>query len=281
MKDIIVPIVFPDYKIALPFSSNTYNVSDLVPFIDVMPKKITVGNKVGNLGHAGLLFINGVTGVTKYYEYGRYDKDKLGWVRKVKYVPNVRINNNIMDENSFKRVLKFISSRSGHNGRISAGYILAENKYEDLLNYAQTKKMLNGYNRGLFLMSLFGYIRSKDGQRFVWKEDETAKNVIGRHSDAFGAQLWCDCELTTAKVAEMSSAEMQAEDKTDDRPSQAGFFLPWFQENMRSDDTEGDFNMGLLGLPCPSFVGIELRYPLSCLEKHAPYVMFLLHLEEG
>ena len=41
-------IAFPDYKISTPIG------------------------KIGNLGHAGVLLIDNKTGVTKYYEYGRY-----------------------------------------------------------------------------------------------------------------------------------------------------------------------------------------------------------------
>lgn len=34
------------------------------------------------LGHAGVFFINGKTGLTKYFEYGRYDPAGLGKVQK-------------------------------------------------------------------------------------------------------------------------------------------------------------------------------------------------------
>mgnify|MGYP007019933133 CR=1 FL=1 len=46
--------------------------------------------KIGNLGHAGVLLIDNKTGVTKYYEYGRYDKEGKGVVRTFA-VPNVKI----------------------------------------------------------------------------------------------------------------------------------------------------------------------------------------------
>jgi len=41
-------------------------------------------------GHAGVLLIDNKTGFTKYYEYGRYDKDNFGMVRSYQ-VPNVVI----------------------------------------------------------------------------------------------------------------------------------------------------------------------------------------------
>ncbi len=59
-------IAFPDYKISTPIG------------------------KIGNLGHAGVLLIDNKTGVTKYYEYGRYDKEGKGVVRTFA-VPNVKI----------------------------------------------------------------------------------------------------------------------------------------------------------------------------------------------
>ncbi|ELY3410685.1 hypothetical protein SMW94_004639 [Vibrio parahaemolyticus] len=75
MKDVIIPIVFPDYKIAVA-TPRAVEVPDLIPFIDILPNNIQVPHtkaKMSNLGHAGVLFINGSNGVTKYYEYGRYD----------------------------------------------------------------------------------------------------------------------------------------------------------------------------------------------------------------
>ena len=59
-------IAFPDYKISTPIG------------------------KIGNLGHAGVLLIDNKTGVTKYYEYGRYDKEGKGIVRTFA-VPDVKI----------------------------------------------------------------------------------------------------------------------------------------------------------------------------------------------
>lgn len=64
--DIVVPIVFPDYKI----------------------ETDTVLGKVGGLGHAGVLIIQGATGATKYYEYGRYDPAAKGLVQR-RRVPDV------------------------------------------------------------------------------------------------------------------------------------------------------------------------------------------------
>ena len=47
-------------------------------------------NGIPFTGHAGVLLINDKTGLTKYYEYGRYDKESKGLVRTAS-VPNVVI----------------------------------------------------------------------------------------------------------------------------------------------------------------------------------------------
>ncbi len=76
MKDLLIPIVFPDYIITVETRPITVKIPDYLPYIDILPNEVRVPhtkNKLSDLGHAGVLFINGKTGVTKYYEYGRYD----------------------------------------------------------------------------------------------------------------------------------------------------------------------------------------------------------------
>lgn len=61
-QDYVIPIVFPDYKIHIDGYQATF-----------FGKKIEIpGGKAPYLGHAGVLVINGKTGQSKYYEYGRY-----------------------------------------------------------------------------------------------------------------------------------------------------------------------------------------------------------------
>jgi RHS repeat-associated protein len=92
-------IAFPDYKI-----------------------ETSVG-KLPYLGHAGVLLIDSKTGATRYYEYGRYDKAELGQVRTFS-VPNVRIQKNgMVDMNSLNNVLRVISKKTGHGGRIEGAYV--------------------------------------------------------------------------------------------------------------------------------------------------------------
>ena len=125
-KDGVV-IVFPDYKIATP-----------------------VG-KIGGLGHAGVLLIDNKTGHTKYYEYGRYDKEGKGIVR------SIGVSNVTMDKNgkptveSLNKVMEQISDKAGHGTKIEGAYVKSD-KFKEMNNYAEEKLKENsdskreGYN---------------------------------------------------------------------------------------------------------------------------------------
>ena len=74
------------------------------------------------VGHAGALLI-GATGLTKYYEFGRYSPG--GSVRNVP-VPNTEIDGNGKSTpESLKAVLTTLASSSGKNTRIRAAYFLS------------------------------------------------------------------------------------------------------------------------------------------------------------
>lgn len=118
-KDVIIPIVFPDYKISTP-----------------------VGN-IGDLGHAGILVILGGKGTTKYYEYGRYDSAAKGLVRK-KLVSDVKFDKSgKIDKDSLKRTLQSISNQAGHSGRISGAYIEVSGGYTKALTYMDDRMKQN------------------------------------------------------------------------------------------------------------------------------------------
>ena len=107
-------IAFPDYKISTPIG------------------------KIGNLGHAGVLLIDNKTGVTKYYEYGRYDKEGKGIVRTFA-VPNVKIGQDKKPTlESLNKTLSIISEQAGHAGRIEGAYIESD-KFKEMKNYAESK----------------------------------------------------------------------------------------------------------------------------------------------
>ena len=107
-------IAFPDYKISTPIG------------------------KIGNLGHAGVLLIDNKTGVTKYYEYGRYDKEGKGIVRTFA-VPDVKMGQDKKPTlESLNKTLSVISEQAGHGGRIEGAYIESD-KFKEMKNYAESK----------------------------------------------------------------------------------------------------------------------------------------------
>ncbi|HLL03967.1 MAG TPA: hypothetical protein VK539_25505 [Myxococcaceae bacterium] len=96
------------------------------------------------LGHAGVLFINGKTGVTKYYEYGRYDPKALGIVRRVS-IPDVTMKNGKPTRDSLKKVVARISVSSGQNGAVSAAYIeLPDDSFKKMVDHAERRLRDNG-----------------------------------------------------------------------------------------------------------------------------------------
>jgi hypothetical protein len=137
MPDIAIPIAFPDYLIAVETPKTSFKIPDLLPGINILPDKVEIPqtkNKVPELGHAGILFINGRTGTTKYYEYGRYSSD-FGNVRKLS-IRDVKIGNDgHPTKPSLTYTLSQISAKSGHGGRISAAYIEVPGKYQAMLDY--------------------------------------------------------------------------------------------------------------------------------------------------
>jgi hypothetical protein len=109
-----VIVTFPDYKIQTPIG------------------------KVGGLGHAGVLLIDNKTGYTKYYEYGRYDKAGKGIVRSFA-VSNVKIGKDGKPTvESLNKVMKQISDKAGHGGKIEGAYIKSD-KFKEMNDYAQDR----------------------------------------------------------------------------------------------------------------------------------------------
>nr|WP_319570099.1 DUF6443 domain-containing protein [uncultured Draconibacterium sp.] len=111
-------IAFPDYKISTPIG------------------------KIGGLGHAGVLLIDNKTGYTKYYEYGRYDKAGIGEV-KTRSISNVKISKDGMPtQESLNKVMKQISDKAGHGGKIEGAYIKSD-KFKEMNDYAKGKMQEN------------------------------------------------------------------------------------------------------------------------------------------
>jgi hypothetical protein len=142
-KDIAVPIVFPDYLIMVETPEVSVDVPDLLPWADILPEKIKIPrskSKVPYLGHAGILFIDGSKGTTKYYEYGRYDPAAKGLVRK-QQISDVKIGSNGRPtKKSLEKVLGEISKKAGQGGKISGAYIeLDPGSYLKMLGHADAR----------------------------------------------------------------------------------------------------------------------------------------------
>ena len=106
---------------------------------------ITIGERqYENLGHSGVLLIDNKTGVTKYYEFGRYDEAGIGVVRKPK-IPDVIIGaDGKPTEESLNAVLSEISEKAGHGGPIEGAYVESDN-FKDMNDYAK-EQMNNNSN---------------------------------------------------------------------------------------------------------------------------------------
>lgn len=94
-------------------------------------------NGIPHTGHAGVLLINNQNGLTKYYEYGRYDKEKLGITRNLK-IPDVKLKDGKPTPESLNKVLRSISKQAGHNGNIEGAYVKSDN-FTKMDSYAKDK----------------------------------------------------------------------------------------------------------------------------------------------
>lgn len=189
--DIVIPIVFPDFKVAVEIQKTKVDVFPWSSFDDFhIP---SYKDRISNLGHAGILFINGKVGTTKYYEYGRYDPPKnLGLVVKARNLPDAVVKNGKIDLTSLKKPLSFISRISGQSGRIQGVYIEVENKYDAMLGHAELRKSQNASpaRRSYDLISnscihFVKEITEKAGVRTPWMVDPRPNSYMGKFRDDF------------------------------------------------------------------------------------------------
>ena len=99
------------------------------------------------LGHSGVLLIDNKSGLTKYYEYGRYPTEDgtKGLVRNVAVLDVVMGTDGMPTQESLNKVLSKISEQSGHSGDINGAYIKSD-KFKKMNDYAKEK--LNESNAG-------------------------------------------------------------------------------------------------------------------------------------
>ena len=187
--DIVIPIVFPDYQIGI--ETPAYEV-DVFPFTDFDNFKIpSMKERVSNLGHAGILFIDGSTGTTKYYEYGRYDPANKGLVRRVP-IKNAKIKDGKIDILSLKGPLEQITRVAGKGGRIKGVYIEVENEYQNMLQYAESRKAQNAFPKrepyNILTNSCIHFVKALTkiaGINNPWMIDPRPNSYIGEFRDDF------------------------------------------------------------------------------------------------
>ncbi|HYP74353.1 MAG TPA: hypothetical protein VER12_00270 [Polyangiaceae bacterium] len=139
-SDVAIPVVFPDYLIMVETPAVNIDLPGRALDFKIPKSK----NRVPYLGHAGILFINGRTGLTKYFEYGRYDPAAKGLVRK-QGVPDAKIaSDGRPSAASLKLTLAAISRLSGQGGKILGAYIeLEKGGFEAMLKFANARMAKN------------------------------------------------------------------------------------------------------------------------------------------
>jgi hypothetical protein len=107
------------------------------------------------VGHAGVLLIR-FDGLTKYYEFGRYDPAMKGKVRN-KVVDNAAIGSDgRATPESLKNILSFLSTESGQKTRIRAAYFINVD-FDKMLAQAtatQPQYEISGFNCGNYAESV-------------------------------------------------------------------------------------------------------------------------------
>ncbi|MFT0623689.1 DUF6695 family protein [Ectopseudomonas guguanensis] len=132
-EDFLIPLVFPDYLIQV--IDNTE--------VNVFGRKILIpAQKLPQLGHAGVLLVNGKTGLTKYYEYGRYPGPGPAGRTRSGQIPDVALKGGMVVESSLKKTLRVISSQYGQSGRIS-GVVLRGRVFEQAIAWLKAKEAEN------------------------------------------------------------------------------------------------------------------------------------------
>jgi hypothetical protein len=189
MSDIIIPIVFPDYKITVDTPKADVDLLPWVSFDNFSVPKST--QQLSNLGHAGILLVNGTSGLSKYYEYGRYDSAQLGLIRRVP-VPDAKVNNAKIDYKSLIPVLSKVSSIAGKGSRIEGVYIEAASSFEKLNQAVVVQKALNNnpkrrpYN--LTSNSCIHFVKrlvDMAGKKTPWMLDPRPNSYIGEFKDDY------------------------------------------------------------------------------------------------
>jgi hypothetical protein len=187
--DVAIPIVFPDYRIAVELAPTPVDLLPWFTFDNFRTPELQ--DRWSGLGHAGVFFINGRTGLTKYYEYGRYDKKGLGLVRK-RSIPDVSVQDGQIVSESLRKPLHEISIRAGHGGRIEGVYIEVEDGFGRMLAYAELRESQNVSPKrtpyGLLTNSCVHFAKNvvaAAGIETPWMIDPRPNSYIGEFRDDY------------------------------------------------------------------------------------------------
>jgi hypothetical protein len=105
------------------FNTMENSGASLITYPDYPVNTDTLYGYTTMVGHAGVLLIKS-DGLTKYYEFGRYDPAKNGKVRN-QSIPNAEIaSNGKATPSSLKKILESLSTKSGKGTRIRAAYFI-------------------------------------------------------------------------------------------------------------------------------------------------------------
>jgi hypothetical protein len=190
MKDVLIPIVFPDYKITVDTPSLDV---DLLPWTNFDNFSIPASSqKLSNLGHAGILMVNGKSGLTKYYEYGRYDyPEEKGVVRRVP-VPDAKCGSAGIEPKSLIPALRKVSKVAGKNSRIEGVYLEVSDSFEKLNRRIVAQKSQNSNpNRreyDLTSNSCIHFVKrlvEAAGKETPWMIDPRPNSYIGEFRDEY------------------------------------------------------------------------------------------------
>lgn len=190
MKDLIIPIVFPEYRISV--SSPRIDV-DIFPWVSFDNFTIhSSKHKVPNLGHAGIFLVNGKSGVTKYYEYGRYDYPEYKGVVQRIPLPDAKVDQNGVILSSLIPPLQKICARSGQCGRIEGVFIEANDVFSKLnqmilvrqfQNNSPMRKQYNLTNNSC--IHFVKWVVKASGKDTPWMIDPRPNSYIGEFRDDY------------------------------------------------------------------------------------------------
>src|SRR5262245_30530932 len=112
-----------------------------IAFPDFMARSDEIQQNVPS-GHAGVFFASAATGMTLYFEYGRYDPPaNIGLVRK-QPIPNIRAGG--FSVPVLKPIFRRLSQASGHGGRLRAAWIeITAGGFERMKIFAEQRMSMN------------------------------------------------------------------------------------------------------------------------------------------